>query len=593
MRKTEPKNRNYYIILLVVVLLTCLAGLGAIFAIPVLELRETQLTYVAEPNRYAKVTRAEINQFFQATLDYYERQLLGPADDMQRMRLDIKHKHLQKLLAKREEALKVGVLFSEDEDMVPARMTADGKEFDVKMRLKGDLTDHLSTNRWSFRIKVKNGDSVYGMKKFSIQPPHTRQFQNSAIFADDLREQGILAPRFSLVDLAINGTPIGVMLLEEHFTDELIQSQQRRSSVILKYNEDYFWQAWVDIAPIAPDFDNWRNMPLTAFGLNKVLKSPVLRPLLGDAIGMLKGVMADQLTPSDVFDAEQWGQFLAACEIWGANHMVYSHQLRMYFNPVTYKLEPIVFDGNIVAPPPEEQMVCQGREYAMMTALVEDPVIRLSMLKHLKLMTASILSGDFAKWVDRKDQEYGRYLRQDYPALQAFPLNELQARARWLQSVDEESLADFVPELRSYADFDQPYGDSLNYPAVVYAYVETVGNQQQLTLVNALGRQVEIISLDAAAMDKDAASLFPLPEGTQMPILLAPSRRNELPGRVAISLPFDASIRWPIRGLARVEGEQKIYSFEAIKGYAALNELPARARAPLNNFPGVIQGFSN
>ena len=578
MRKTETKNRNYYIALFVTALLFCLIGLGALLAIPALEFRETHLTYVADPTKYAKVTRAEVKQFLKAVPDYYARQLFGPADDMQRMRLDIKHKHLQKLLAKREEALKVGVLFSADDDMVPARMTADGKQFDVKMRLKGDLTDHLSNDRWSFRIKVKNADSVYGMQKFSIQPPHTRQFQNSAIFADYLREQGILAPRFSLVDLTINGTSIGVMLLEEHFTDELIQSQQRRNSVILKYNEDYFWQAWVDIVQIAPDFDNWRNMPLTAFGLNKVEDSPVLRSLLGDAIGMLKGVMVDQLQPSDVFDADQWGQFLAACEIWGANHMVYSHQLRMYFNPATYKLEPIVFDANIVPPPAEQQLVCQGREYAMMTALVADPAIRLSMLKHMRLMTADVLYGDFAQWVARKDQEYLSILRQDYPALQEFPLSELQARARWLQSIDETSLADFVPELRSYADFDQPYGDSLNYPAVVYAYVETLGEQQQLTLVNALGKKVEIVSLDAASNHMDASSLFPLPEGTELPVMLAASHRNELPGRMTISLPFDAAMRWPIRGQARVAGERKIYSFEAIKGYAALSELPPGAR---------------
>lgn len=211
----------------------------------------------------------------------------------------------------------------------------------------------------------------------------------------------------------------------------------------------------------------------------------------------------------------------------------------------------------------------------MMTALVADPVIRTSMFRHLRSMTADILSSDFAQWVDAKDQEYLGHLQQDYPALQDFPLAELQARARWLQSVDENNLMKFVPELRNYADFDQPYGEGIDYPAVVYAYLEGEGDEQQLTLVNALGREVTITALDVAPEGVGTAAAA-LTADTQMPITLAPSYRNEQPGQITISLPADASLRRPIRGLARVEGEGKIYSFEAGQGYAALTELPAR-----------------
>ncbi|UCD10668.1 MAG: hypothetical protein JSU88_08220, partial [Nitrospinaceae bacterium] len=81
---------------------------------------------------------------------------------------DIKFKHLQVLQKKREQALALGVLRKGSDDFVPALLTVDGKKVSVKMRLKGDWTDHLEGSKWSFRIHVKKGDYVFGMRRFSI-----------------------------------------------------------------------------------------------------------------------------------------------------------------------------------------------------------------------------------------------------------------------------------------------------------------------------------------------------------------------------------------------------------------------------------------
>jgi hypothetical protein len=542
-------------------------SLIATIVIPVFEYRELHLTYVIDRYKDA-ISWRDYGHFLQAVPGFYKNKLFSPADDAQQIRLDIKLKHLNKIQAKRQEAVQTGVLFTREDDMVPAEMTVDGQKFNIKMRLKGDLTDHLVNDRWSFRIEIKDGESLNGMKKFSIQPPHTRMFQRNALFSDYLREQGLLAPRFSTADLNINGRDIGVMLLEEHFTAELIQSQQRSRSVILKYNESYFWEAWVEIAPIAPDYDNWRNMPVTAFGYNKAVRSGFLKPLLADSIGMLKGVMEERLKPSDVFDADQWGQLLAACEIWDAKHMVFSHQLRMYFNPNTYKLEPIVFDPNIEPVDASQKMVCQGGVYAMMTTLLDDPAIKQAMFKHIRMMTDDILSDDFADWVSNREQAYLPALRRDYPAVSQFPLQELRTRARWLQSVDENNLSDYAPPLRSYADFRQPYGEQLNYPALVYAYVENSGSKQQLTLVNALSKPVVITALDISPYNRAWT------EKIRLPITIAPSRRNELPGTYTIGLAATENISWTVSGDVRVEDETRIYPFSTKPGFAALNELP-------------------
>ena len=44
------------------------------------------------------------------------------------------------------------------------------------MRLKGDSIDHLENNKWSMRVKGINGNTILGMREFSLQQPSTRNY---------------------------------------------------------------------------------------------------------------------------------------------------------------------------------------------------------------------------------------------------------------------------------------------------------------------------------------------------------------------------------------------------------------------------------
>ena len=57
-----------------------------------------------------------------------------------------------------------------------------GKKYKADIRLKGDWIDHLTGDKWSFRIKLKGDKTIQGMKKFSIHHPITRGFINEWIY---------------------------------------------------------------------------------------------------------------------------------------------------------------------------------------------------------------------------------------------------------------------------------------------------------------------------------------------------------------------------------------------------------------------------
>lgn len=245
--------------------------------------------------------------------------LLTPST-VPRLTIDIKFKHYQKLSKMRRFALQKGAILFEEKEFVPARLRFNGKTIKAKLRLKGDLLDHVNhEDKWSFRIHIKGDDHFLGMRKFSIQQPSTRDYQGEGLFLETLRFLDVLAPRFSYVNVTINGQDIGLMALEEHFSKELLESQGRREGVVVKYDETLLWQANPPERGKSPYFSQ-RNAPITAFSQGKIDKTEKLREDYAVAVGLMRSFAYETLPPSEVFDVETMGKFVAAADFWGSYH---------------------------------------------------------------------------------------------------------------------------------------------------------------------------------------------------------------------------------------------------------------------------------
>ena len=103
------------------------------------------------------------------------------------------------------------------------------------MRLKGDWTDHLFGDKWSFRIKVKGDNTLFGMKQFSIHHPRARNFIYEWLYHQALKREGVLSLRYDFIEVTLNGKNLGVYALEEHFEKRLIEHNQYREGPIIKF----------------------------------------------------------------------------------------------------------------------------------------------------------------------------------------------------------------------------------------------------------------------------------------------------------------------------------------------------------------------
>ncbi len=278
--------------------------------------------------------------------------------------LDIPFSSMQQIEAKREEALEIGILLSEDDDYVPGSVRYNnGESMEIKLRLKGDWTDHLEGDKWSFRVHVKDGEgALLGMRRFSLQSPETRNFVNEWAYHQNLQAEGILTTRYHFVNVVLNGEYKGIYALEESFTEDLLESQGRREGVIIRLNEDFLWSNWARFEK--DDLFDITSRSMGIFLLTQSADSSEITPFRGSrikgddvlfaeaetAIELLYGLREGLLSHSEVLDEELWGKYYAITDLWGAGHGTNWHNERFYYNPITGLLEPVAFDGDVLNP---------------------------------------------------------------------------------------------------------------------------------------------------------------------------------------------------------------------------------------------------
>ena len=138
-----------------------------------------------------------------------------------------------------------GILVNSNDDFVKAEISHNGKTNRCKIRLKGDLSDHWSGEKISLRVEMKDNNLLKGMSRFSLQDPVTRNNTAEWLFVETLRREACMSVRYEFVNLTINGKKMGIYALEEHFSKELIEFNQRREGVIIGFDDYLLWKKFL------------------------------------------------------------------------------------------------------------------------------------------------------------------------------------------------------------------------------------------------------------------------------------------------------------------------------------------------------------
>ena len=281
---------------------------------------------------------------------------------LQKITLKIDDKAYQKLKNKRAEAVPKGILLSGEDDYVKAKVDFNNQKTKAEIRLKGDWTDHLKGDKWSFRVKLPSDVAMLGMRKFSLHRPETRNYAAEWLFHQLLRDADILNLQYHFVELELrvesqDSTEVknlGLYAMEEAFDKNLLERSQRRESVILKLDENPMWEErsqFVSNFYTYEEVQNFmtvtdENLTVIPFNQKKVLEDSLLFSQFKAGRALFKSFMLNERPLHEVFDIKLLAKFNAISNLLGAYHGLTPHNYRVYYNPITSRLEPIGFDGN-------------------------------------------------------------------------------------------------------------------------------------------------------------------------------------------------------------------------------------------------------
>jgi hypothetical protein len=248
------------------------------------------------------------------------------------MVLDIKMKDIQKMEYQRQQAL--ADFDRKDFSFVSGKLGWKGEHYKINIRLKGDRYVHFSDpDQWSFRIKLKEGKALDGMRWFSLHRPGARNYLYEWLFHELLNREGFAHLNYQFLRLQLNGTDLGIYALEEHFEKQVVERAGFREGPIIRLDEslsgDILYQGeWIPYQ-------------------EKRWLTPENEPLLENAVQLLEGFRQGKLKASEVFEVDKMAHFFALTDLLKMNHAGIWKSMRFYYNPITGKLEPIGYDGHL------------------------------------------------------------------------------------------------------------------------------------------------------------------------------------------------------------------------------------------------------
>ncbi len=340
----ERWRRHLFVVLRVARPVIILAGLGAVFYLGIHSERTGFVRDVLSPG---------LKRFTLPVLNALRDDQARP----ERLDLVIPAATLDSLRAIRDRAMEAGVLDEGKDDWDTVQVVWKGDTIDARLRLKGGLTDHLSTRKWSFRIQLLDSGSVMGMRTFSLQHPNTRNFTYEWLFHRACADQGLGGLRYAFLEVHVNDKDLGTYALEQHFDQSLLDSLRLGRVPVIKFDDESRIAVLRQMNERSFDSElpiqaTWQASPVDVFHSREVLADPVRAARFQKAVLQLEGFRSGALPTGRVFDIALLSRFFALCDLLGAQHATDWRNLRFVPDTVSGLLRPIGFDANAGSPIP-------------------------------------------------------------------------------------------------------------------------------------------------------------------------------------------------------------------------------------------------
>ena len=311
------KSQRKFIIISFYILSLSAIGLGGIYYGTKLSTSENSAIF-ASFYRYFKPSLNIVDHFFK-----------GVFSNPDVIDIHIEHIDYQKLAFLVDKSKKERIILPEFKQEVDALIVKDNINYKANIKIRGTFLEHIRSDKWSFRINMKGDNTLFGMERFSISSPETRNHIHEWLFQRALFNEGLINLRYQFINVNLNGKNLGIYALEEFFDKRLIENNKLREGIIVK--------------PMLKDSAGDINV----YQKNKTLSNDSLKISYNNFLKKLNSFQKGSIEASAVFDIEKTAKYFAISSLFGGQHGHIPINFICYFNPITNLLEPIGYDSNV------------------------------------------------------------------------------------------------------------------------------------------------------------------------------------------------------------------------------------------------------
>ena len=273
---------------------------------------------------------ASFYRYFRPSINIVNHAIQGIMSNPDRLEIDMKHLDYEKLAHQVFNARQRGSITEVEKSVeVKAKIRFKGNEYESKIRLRGSFIEHVREDKWSFRVKIKDNNTIDGMSRFSLSSPELRNHIHEWLFQRNLQYEHLINLRYKFVQVYLNGKKLGVYALEEFFNKRLIENNSLREGLILRPD----------------DLDN--NAKPFLYEGNKLLKDSTTAEAYESLWRRIERYKRHEIPVDNLYDINKSAKYFALATIYGGQHGHLKENYACYLNPITNNLEPIGYDSNV------------------------------------------------------------------------------------------------------------------------------------------------------------------------------------------------------------------------------------------------------
>ena len=264
-------------------------------------------------------------------------------DEKEKLIININQENYQKILQSRKKSIEQYRASENLHKWVSANIIYNGELYEAKIKLKGVHKEHWShSKKWSFKIKLIDGKTINGIKRFSVQKPATRNYLYEWVFMKTLQHEGLISHRNKYVETTVNGENLGTYYFEEMYTDELIKNNKRRVGPIIGLDKELWIKEANNLKNLGSNVleDSFWRAKIKPIQFEKSKKGTEHELYLKEAISLFENFRDGNLKVNEVFEINQLAKLMSVKAIFGSIEFDW-RDIKFYYNPITSLLEPI------------------------------------------------------------------------------------------------------------------------------------------------------------------------------------------------------------------------------------------------------------